>query len=193
LNRPRLLQELKDRHRDVMRELLMDMLRALSAPNLDIRKKALDIALDLIDARNIDEVVGVLKKEAMKTQSRELEKGAEYRQLLVQAIHACAVRFPDVAASVLHLLCDFLSDTNTASALDVIFFIREIIEVGGRGGRQAAWPLLACSAAGGIGMRRVRWLHTPQRVQPAPSRPASSPLPPPRRPTPSCTTPSLSG
>lgn len=30
------------------------------------------------------QVVGVLKKEAMKTQSRELEKGAEYRQLLVQ-------------------------------------------------------------------------------------------------------------
>ena len=74
-------------------------------------------------------MVGVLKKEAMKTQSRELEKGAEYRQLLVQAIHTCAVRFPDVAASVLHLLCDFLSDTNVASALDVIFFIREIIQV----------------------------------------------------------------
>ena len=50
------LQELKDRHRDVMRELLMDVLRALAAPNLDIRKKALDIALDLVDARNIDEV-----------------------------------------------------------------------------------------------------------------------------------------
>lgn len=49
-------QELKDKHRDVMRELLMDVLRALSAPNLDIRKKTLDIALDLIDARNIDEV-----------------------------------------------------------------------------------------------------------------------------------------
>ena len=41
------------------------------------------------------------------------------------------MRFPDVAASVLHLLCDFLSDTNTASALDVIYFIREIIQVGG--------------------------------------------------------------
>ena len=34
----------------------MDVLRALSAPNLDIRKKTLDIALDLITARNIDEV-----------------------------------------------------------------------------------------------------------------------------------------
>ena len=36
-------------------------------------------------------MVGVLKKEVMKTQSKELEKGAEYRQLLVQAIHSWCV------------------------------------------------------------------------------------------------------
>lgn len=122
------LQELKERHRDVMQEVLMDVLRALSAPNLDIRKKTLDIALDLITSRNIDEVVMVLKKEMMKTQNKDLEKAAEYRQLLVQAIHSCAVRFPDVAGSVLHLLMDFVSDSNTASALDVVYFIREITE-----------------------------------------------------------------
>ena len=45
-----------------------------------------------------------------------------------QAIHSCAVKFPDVAANVIHLLMDFLGDTNTASALDVIFFVREIME-----------------------------------------------------------------
>ena len=49
-------QELKERQREVMQEVLMDMLRALAAPNMDIRKKVLDIALDLIDQRNIDEV-----------------------------------------------------------------------------------------------------------------------------------------
>jgi hypothetical protein len=32
------------------------VLRALSSPNLDIRRKTLDIALDLITSRNIDEV-----------------------------------------------------------------------------------------------------------------------------------------
>ena len=50
------LQDLKARHREVMQEVLMDVLRALSSPNMDIRKKTLDIALDLITARNIDEV-----------------------------------------------------------------------------------------------------------------------------------------
>ena len=29
---------------------------------------------------------------------------------------------------MIHLLMDFLGDTNTASALDVVFFVREIME-----------------------------------------------------------------
>jgi len=46
----------------------------------------------------------------------------------LQAIHSCALKFPDVAGNVIHLLMDFLGDANTASALDVIFFVREIVE-----------------------------------------------------------------
>lgn len=37
-------------------EMLMDILRALASPNMDIRKKTLDISMDLITSRNIDEV-----------------------------------------------------------------------------------------------------------------------------------------
>ena len=50
------MQELKERHRSVMQAMLMDVLRALATPNMDIRKKTLDIALDLITQQNIDEV-----------------------------------------------------------------------------------------------------------------------------------------
>ncbi|KAF5842052.1 coatomer beta subunit appendage platform-domain-containing protein [Dunaliella salina] len=121
------LHELKNKHREVMQDMLMDTLRALSSPNMDIRKKTLDISMDLITSRNIDEVVMVLKKEVVKTQNKDFERGGEYRQMLVQAIHNCALKFPDVASSVVHLLMDFLGDANTASALDVIFFVREII------------------------------------------------------------------
>lgn len=65
----------------------------------------------------------------MKTQSAESgDKAGEYRQLLVQSIHSCAVKFPDVAGSVVYLLMDFMGDSNTASALDVVFFVREIME-----------------------------------------------------------------
>uniref|UniRef100_A0A0C9RK81 TSA: Wollemia nobilis Ref_Wollemi_Transcript_13888_3353 transcribed RNA sequence n=1 Tax=Wollemia nobilis TaxID=56998 RepID=A0A0C9RK81_9CONI len=122
------LQELKLSHRDVMVDMIMDVLRALSSPNVDIRRKTLDIALDLITPRNIDEVVMTLKKEVVKTQSTELEKNGEYRQMLVQAIHSCAIKFPEVASTVVHLLMDFLGDSNLASAMDVVLFVREIIQ-----------------------------------------------------------------
>ncbi|RWW07112.1 hypothetical protein GW17_00029520 [Ensete ventricosum] len=122
------LNELKSSHRELMVEMIMDVLRALSSPNLDIRRKTLDIALELITSRNVDEVVLTLKKEVVKTQSTELEKNGEYRQMLVQAIHSCAIKFPEVASTVVHLLMDFLGDTNVASAVDVALFVREIIE-----------------------------------------------------------------
>jgi coatomer subunit beta len=35
------------------------------------------------------------------------------------------------AGNVLHLLMDFLGDTNTAAALDVVFFVREVMETNG--------------------------------------------------------------
>ncbi|MCE0480944.1 hypothetical protein HAX54_038253 [Datura stramonium] len=122
------LNELKTSHKDVMVDMIMDVLRALSSPNLDIRKKTLDIVLELITPRNINEVVLTLKKEVVKTQSGELEKNGEYRQMLIQAIHSCAIKFPEVASTVVHLLMDFLGDSNVASAIDVVVFVREIIE-----------------------------------------------------------------
>lgn len=126
------LQELKATHREVMVEVIMDVLRALSSPSLDIRKKTLDIALDLITLPNIDEAVMTLKKEVVNTQNGELEKNGEYRQMLVQAIHSCALKFPELASTVVHLLMDFQGDLNVASAIDVVCFVREIIETNSR-------------------------------------------------------------
>eukprot|EP00210_Caulerpa_lentillifera_P003069 g2931.t1 len=109
------IAELKEQHRDVMQEMLMDVLRALSSPNLDLRQKTLDLALDMLTSKNVEEVVGT-----------------EYRQLLVKAIHSCAIRFPIVAESVVHVLMDYLGDSNATSALDVAFFVREILETNPR-------------------------------------------------------------
>jgi coatomer subunit beta len=122
------LNELKISHREILVDMIMDVLRALSSPNLDIRRKTVDIALELITPSNINEVVQTLKKEVMKTQSGELEKNAEYCQMLIQAIHSCAIKFPEVASTVVHLLMDFLGDSNVASAMDVIVFVREITQ-----------------------------------------------------------------
>lgn len=98
------LNELKKNHSKVLQELLMDILRALASPNADIREKTLDITMALISPRNIEEVVNVLKREIVKTSDKGMEKASQYRQMLIKAIHTCAVKFPDVAHSVVHML-----------------------------------------------------------------------------------------
>ena len=50
----------------------MDILRALSSANLDIRKKTLDITLDLVSPSTIGEVMQVLKKEVSKAAEKRL-------------------------------------------------------------------------------------------------------------------------
>lgn len=119
------LADLKKHHTKVLQEILMDIMRALSSPNIDICKKVLEIAMDLVSVRNIDEVVNHLKREVVKTQDKSLEKSGEYRHLLIQAIHTCAVKFPDVANHVVHLLMEFL---NSDGAMDVILFVRAMCE-----------------------------------------------------------------
>ncbi|KAI3882840.1 hypothetical protein MKW92_016921, partial [Papaver armeniacum] len=98
------LNELKTSYREIMVDMIMD---------------TIDIALELITPRNIDEVVQALKKEVVKTRSTELEKNKEYLekngeycQMLVQAIHSCAINFLEVASTVVHLLMDFKGDSN---------------------------------------------------------------------------------
>lgn len=122
------LEEIKKAHPSILQGLIMDVLRALSCPNLDIRTKCINIALELLTPKNIDEVVQILKKEVIKSQSNEqADKADEYRQLLVRALHTCASRFPEVASNVI-MLMDFLLDSNPSSAVDVVFFVREIAE-----------------------------------------------------------------
>ena len=43
--------------------LTMEVLRVLTSPDLDVRKKALGIALELVSSKNIDEMLLLLRKE----------------------------------------------------------------------------------------------------------------------------------
>jgi coatomer subunit beta len=52
----------------------------------------------------------------------------EYRHFLIQSIHICAIKFSDVAASVVHALMGFLGEPSNPSAVDVIAFVREVVE-----------------------------------------------------------------
>jgi coatomer subunit beta len=123
------LESLKKKHSKILQELLMDILRALSSPNPDICKKVLDVSMDLLTSRNVGEVVTTLKREVVKTTQENdptmENKGVVYRNMLIRAIHGCAVRFPHVAESVVHTLMDFLGGDG---GMQVIIFVRAIVE-----------------------------------------------------------------
>ncbi|KAL2164737.1 hypothetical protein VTH06DRAFT_32 [Thermothelomyces fergusii] len=122
------VDQLRKKNEGILDDLIMEILRVLSSTDIDVRKKALDIALEMISSKNVEEVVLLLKKELSKTVDQEYEKNNEYRQLLIHSIHQCAVKFSEVASSVVDLLMDFIADFNNASAVDVINFVKEVVE-----------------------------------------------------------------
>eukprot|EP00794_Sanderia_malayensis_P017073 gene17073-18793_t len=125
------LIKLKDNqaHERVLQDLVMDILRVLTSPDLEVRKKTLDLVLDLMTTRNCEDVVMLLKKEVTKTHTETDQDGSgNYRQILVRTLHSCSVKFPEVAPSVVPTLTEFLGDSNEQAALHVLLFIREAIQ-----------------------------------------------------------------
>lgn len=122
------VDQLRKKNEGILDDLVMEILRVLSSPDIDVRRKALDIALEMVSSKNVEEVVLLLKKELSKTVDQEYEKNSEYRQLLIHSIHQCAIKFSEVAASVVDLLMEFIADFNNTSAVDVINFVKEVVE-----------------------------------------------------------------
>lgn len=102
------VNQLRSKHEGVLDDLTMEILRVLSSTDLDVRKKALYIAMEMISSRNVEEVVLLLKKELMKTVDEQYDKNSEYRSILISAIHQSAIKFPEVAASVVGSLMSTL-------------------------------------------------------------------------------------
>lgn len=82
------LDRLNELNREIMVDMVMDVLGALSTTrNYDVRRKIIDVALELVTPENIHEAVMMLEKEVVKTKSRENQK-KKYRKMLVEAIHS---------------------------------------------------------------------------------------------------------
>ncbi|EPB73565.1 adaptin region [Ancylostoma ceylanicum] len=114
-------------HEKVLQELVMDILRVLSSPGLDVRQKTLNLALDLVSSRNVEDMVMFLKKEIAKSTSEPAEEAGRYRQALVKTLHSATIKFPDVAPSIVPVLMEFLSDENEMAAQYVLLFVREAV------------------------------------------------------------------
>ncbi|CAD5210309.1 unnamed protein product [Bursaphelenchus okinawaensis] len=111
----------------VLQDLVIDVLRVLSATDLEVRKKILQLALDLVTSRNVNEMVMFLKKEIDKAQNDGQENNGAYKQLLVRTLHRTTIKFPDVAQQIFPVLMEFLSDDSELAANDVLVFVREAI------------------------------------------------------------------
>ena len=122
------IDELRKAHPGLLEDFVMESLNVLSSPDLDVRQKALTIALEMISSRTVEEFINLLKKELTKSMEQEYERNNEYRQLLIGTVHKCAMRFPQVASTVVYLLMDFIAEMNIASAADIINFVKEVVE-----------------------------------------------------------------
>jgi coatomer subunit beta len=86
----------------ILQELVMDILRVLASPDIEVRKKTLKLSYDLVTSKTINEMVLLLKKEVSKTQNaQETEEVEKYKQLLVRTLHQCTMKFPDVANTII--------------------------------------------------------------------------------------------
>ena len=68
------VDQLRRRNEGVLDDLTMEVLRVLTSPDLDVRKKALAIAMDMVSSKNVQEVIMFLKKELAKTVDEQYEK-----------------------------------------------------------------------------------------------------------------------
>lgn len=111
----------------VLQDLVIDILQVLSATDLEVRKKILQLALDLVSSRNVNEMVMFLKKQIDKANNDGQEDNGAYKQLLVRTLHSATIKFPDVAQQIFPVLMEFLSDESELAANDVLVFVREAI------------------------------------------------------------------
>ena len=119
----------------ILQDSLMDILRILNvATDLEVKQKILNLGLDLVSSRNVEELVQLLKKEILKTQNESqgsVEETNKYRQLLVGTLHSICLKYPDVVTSsnLLSTLFELLTNgDDETTAIYVIVFTREFIQ-----------------------------------------------------------------
>lgn len=116
---------LKDKNKKILQDQAVEILRALATPSNDIRSKCINLVLELLSNRNVEEIIRILKKELLSVQGKKEELA--YQDMLVNALHTCAVRFPGITEQV--GLVEVLMDScllQEVTDTDVSSFIQQI-------------------------------------------------------------------
>ena len=122
------LSDLKASFTKLLQDQVVDILRVLSTPSDAIRDKALQLSLSLLTQRNIDDIVRILKKSLQSLYGEKAETA--YRSMLVNALHHCAITFPEVTGQhgLVEVLVDCCLDEKTnGTSGDVALFLQMLM------------------------------------------------------------------
>ncbi|CCK68097.1 coatomer subunit beta KNAG_0A04190 [Huiozyma naganishii CBS 8797] len=123
------VQDINENNPGALEELTLNILRVLNCEDVDVRSKALDICMNLVTSRNVEDVLQLLKKELQATVNHSnMDSSKKYKQLLIKAISSVASRFMEMAANAVSLLLDFISDLNSTAASGIIAFVKAVVE-----------------------------------------------------------------
>eukprot|EP01071_Lankesteria_metandrocarpae_P006243 Lankesteria_metandrocarpae@DN4291_c0_g1_i1.p1 len=124
------LANMMPKHSHILEGFIMDIMRGLRCQSLVVRKRTLDIAHQLLTNSSVHDVVPVLRKEIVKSMELEQqssESAVEYRRLLIRTVHAASSKFPGVSHSVMQLLLDFMTEHDSTTTTEVVFFVRGLV------------------------------------------------------------------
>jgi coatomer subunit beta len=119
------ISRLQEDFPDVMEDeaTLLDILRALSSSDLQVRRKALDVVVRGISGVRGEEVLGQLKRELGKVSDNDQSQNA-FRSLLLDGVYELVGRFPDLSSSALSLFMDYLTSGCDHYTDQVTLFIK---------------------------------------------------------------------
>lgn len=66
--------EMIQRFPKMLDDQVMDLMRVLATPDIEVRVKTLSTAMELVSVRNASDMIAFLKKEINKTQEEDFEK-----------------------------------------------------------------------------------------------------------------------
>jgi coatomer subunit beta len=121
------LRDLQAAHGPIVNEHILDVLRVLGCPDLEVRRRSLRLVLDGLNARAAEDTVVYLRKELAKLGDED-SPTVEYRRELLRAIHVCAGRFPKIAAHAVATWVEFFGQPEVALLDEVALYLKELLD-----------------------------------------------------------------
>jgi coatomer subunit beta len=122
------IADLQSKYAKILSDLVLDFMKVLASPDLQVREKCLQIILDLTNSRNVEQVLQLLQKELVKSRNDTFERINDYRVSLIKSIHSCSTKFSELQSTAVDGVLDFISDPHQPFAFEIIQFIKHVLE-----------------------------------------------------------------